>query len=70
MLIKINSALNGSINEIPTNIVSEALEEKLGLIHNQDDLIFKLFGDSHVGKTSFLKRYLKNQFSNNYRKGF
>ena len=36
------------------------------LIDNQDDLIFKLLGDSNVGKTSFLKRYLKNQFSNNY----
>ena len=59
MLIKINSALNESKNELPTNIVSEVLDQEL---YYDDDLKFILLGDLNVGKTSFFKRYFRNEF--------
>ena len=65
MLIKINSALNEQKNELPTNIVSEALNQKLELMDIQDNLKLILLGDLNVGKTSFFKRYFNNQFINN-----
>ena len=50
----INNAVNESKNELPLNIVSEA-QQKVKTLFN--------IGDSTVGKTCFLNRYFKNQFS-------
>ena len=66
LLKKINVAVNESKNELPTNIVSEALEKKLGLMNGQGALSFILIGDSTVGKTCFLTRYFKNQFNETF----
>ena len=63
---KINSDVNESKNELPTNIVSEALDKKLGLMNGQGALSFILIGDSTVGKTCFLTRYFKNQFNETF----
>ena len=63
LLKKINTAVNESKNELPTNIVSEAVDKKLGLMNGQGALSFILIGDSTVGKTCFLTRYFKNQFN-------
>ncbi len=66
LLKKINAAVNESKNELPSNIVSEALDKKLGLINGQGALSFILIGDSTVGKTCFLTRYFKNQFNETF----
>jgi len=66
LLKKINAAVNESKNELPTNIVSEALDKKSGLMNGQGALSFILIGDSTVGKTCFLTRYFKNQFNETF----
>ena len=66
LLKKINIAVNESKNELPTNIVSESLDKKLGLMNGQGALSFILIGDSTVGKTCFLTRYFKNQFNETF----
>ena len=66
LLKKINTAVNESNNELPTNIVSECLDKKLGLMNGQGALSFILIGDSTVGKTCFLTRYFKNQFNETF----
>ena len=66
LIKKINSAVNESKNQLPTNIVSEALDKKLGLMNGQGALSFILIGDSTVGKTCFLTRYFKNQFNETF----
>ena len=66
LLKKINVAVNESKNELPTNIVSESLDKKLGLMNGQGALSFILIGDSTVGKTCFLTRYFKNQFNETF----
>ena len=48
------------------NIVSEAVDKKIGLINGQGVLSFILIGDSTVGKTCFLTRYFKNQFNETF----
>ena len=62
LLKKINLAVNESNNELPINLVSEAIEKKAKLINVQGSFSFILIGDSTVGKTAFLNRYFKNQF--------
>ena len=59
---KINTAINGTKNEIPANILSESATNKAGIINIQGTLSFILLGDTTVGKTCFLTRYFKNQF--------
>ena len=66
LIKKINIAVNESKNKLPTNIVSEALDKKLGLMNGQGALSFILIGDSTVGKTCFLTRYFKNQFNETF----
>ena len=66
LIKKINFAVNESKNKLPTNIVSEALDKKLGLMNGQGALSFILIGDSTVGKTCFLTRYFKNQFNETF----
>ena len=66
LLRKVNAAVNESKNELPINIVSEALDKKLGLMNGQGALSFILIGDSTVGKTCFLTRYFKNQFNETF----
>ena len=66
LLKKINVAVNETKNELPTNIVSEAVDKKLGLMNGQGALSFILIGDSTVGKTCFLTRYFKNQFNETF----
>ena len=66
LLKKINTAVNETKNELPTNIVSEALDKKIGLMNGQGALSFILIGDSTVGKTCFLTRYFKNQFNETF----
>ncbi len=63
LLKKINTYVNETKNEIPSNIVSESLDKKIGIINGQGSLSFILIGDSTVGKTCFLTRYFKNQFN-------
>ena len=66
LLKKINIAVNESKNELPSNIVSEAVEKKANLMNGQGALSFILIGDSTVGKTCFLNRYFKNQFTETF----
>ena len=66
LLKKINVAVNESKNELPTNIVSEAIDKRSGLMNGQGALSFILIGDSTVGKTCFLTRYFKNQFNETF----
>ena len=63
LINKINEAENQANNKLPTNIVSESLSKKFGLMHSQGTLSFILIGDMAVGKTAFLTRYFKNTFS-------
>ena len=63
LIAKINSAVNETKNELPTNIVSESMDKKVGMLNGQGSLSFILIGDSTVGKTCFLMRYFKNQFN-------
>ena len=60
---KINKYVNETKNELPSNIVSEAVDKRLSLMNGQGALSFILIGDSTVGKTCFLTRYFKNQFN-------
>ena len=66
LLKKINTAVNESKNELPINIVSEAVEKKGNLMNGQGALSFILIGDSTVGKTCFLNRFFKNQFTETF----
>jgi small GTP-binding protein len=66
LLRKINEAINESKNELPSNIVSEAVDKKNNLMNGQGTLSFILIGDSTVGKTCFLNRYFKNQFTETF----
>ena len=66
LLKKINTAVNESKNELPSNIVSEAIDKRSGLMNGQGALSFILIGDSTVGKTCFLTRYFKNQFNETF----
>lgn len=64
LLKKINTAVNESKNELPSNIVSESVNtKKVSMINGTGALSFILIGDSTVGKTCFLTRYFKNQFN-------
>ena len=65
LLKKINLYVNGTKNELPTNVVSEALGKNKNLM-NVGALSFILIGDSTVGKTCFLTRYFKNQFNETF----
>ena len=66
LLKKINVAVNESKNELPTNIVSEAIDKRSGLMNGRGALSLILIGDSTVGKTCFLTRYFKNQFNETF----
>ena len=67
LINKINQAVNESKNELPSNIVSEALDKKPNnLMTNQAAISFILIGDSTVGKTCFFNRYFKNQFTETF----
>ena len=66
LLKKINTYVNETKNELPSNIVSESLDKKVGIINGQGSLSFILIGDSTVGKTCFLTRYFKNQFNETF----
>ena len=66
LINKINIAVNESKNELPSNIVSEAVEKKANLMNGQGALSFILIGDTTVGKTCFLNRYFKNQFTETF----
>ena len=63
LLQKINTAINEKKNNLPMNIVTEAIERRKTLINTQGSLSFILIGDSTVGKTCFLTRYFKNSFT-------
>ena len=62
LLRKINEAINESKNELPSNIVSEAVDKKNNLMNGQGTLSFILIGDSTVGKTCFLIKYTDQSF--------
>ena len=66
LIKKINKAVNESNNELPINIVSESVVKKANLMNEQGALSFILIGDSTVGKTCFLNRYFKNQFTETF----
>ena len=63
LINKIYEAENQENSQLPTNIVSESLSKKFGLMNSQGTLSFILIGDMAVGKTAFLTRYFKNTFS-------
>ena len=63
LINKINEAENQTNNQLPTNLVSESLSKKFGLMNSKGTLSFILIGDMAVGKTCFLTRYFKNTFS-------
>ena len=65
LIKKINHFVNETKNELPTNVVSEALGKNKNLM-NVGALSFILIGDSTVGKTCFLTRYFKNQFNETF----
>ena len=60
LLKKINSAVNETKNQLPINIVSEALVSHRNFINTQKALSFMLIGGSKVGKKSFLTRYSRD----------
>ena len=66
LMKKLNTYVNETKNELPSNIVSESLDKKVGIINGQGSLSFILIGDSTVGKTCFLTRYFKNQFNETF----
>ena len=66
LLKKINHYVSETKNELPTNVVSEALGKVKNLMNGQGALSFILIGDSTVGKTCFLTRYFKNQFNETF----
>ena len=66
LIKKINIAVNETKNELPSNIVSESVIKKANLMNEQGALSFILIGDSTVGKTCFLNRYFKNQFTETF----
>lgn len=63
LLNKINSSVNETKNELPTNMMSEFVGQKITFSSAQKSLSFILIGDTCVGKTCFLTRYFKNQFT-------
>ena len=63
LLIKINSAVNGTKYQLPINIVSEVPDKEIYLENGEITLDLILIGDSISGKKSFLKRYFKNQYN-------
>ena len=63
LIKKINSAVNGAKNQLPVNIISEALVKNTNSINIKGNFNFILIGDSTVGKVYFLERYFKNQFN-------
>ena len=60
LLKKINTAVNGTKNQLPINIISEALVNHRNFINTQNALSFILIGDNNVGKKTFLTRYSRN----------
>ena len=64
MLIKINSAVNESKNDLPINMISEGLDQNSEYMNYKHSLRLLLLGDENVGKTSFFKRYSLNTFYN------
>ena len=63
LLSKINKNISEKNSELPMNVVYEVIERKKNLNNTQSSLSFILIGDSTVGKTCFLTRYFKNQFT-------
>ena len=66
LMKKINTYVNETKNELPSNIVSESIDKKIGIINGQGSLSFILIGDTAVGKTCFLTRYFKNTFNETF----
>ena len=63
LIKKINAAVNGAKNQLPVNIISEALVKNTNSINIKDNFNFILIGDSTAGKVYFVERYFKNKFS-------
>jgi len=66
LIKKINTAVNEAKNQLPVNIISEALVKISNSINIKGNFNFILIGDSTSDKTCFLNRYFKNQFNQNF----
>ena len=63
LIIKINTAVNESENELPMNLISESIDKRQPFVNGQGYLSIILLGDTEVGKTCFFNRYFKDTFS-------
>lgn len=62
LLNKIYKAVNESNKDLPINMVTIS-QGKLGRLDNcESSISLILIGDTHVGKTNFLTRYISNKF--------
>jgi small GTP-binding protein len=66
LIKKINAAVNGAKNQLPVNIISEALVKNTNSINIKENFHIILIGDSTVGKVYFLESYFKNKFNQNF----
>ena len=63
LLSKIYTAVNNHNNILPINKVSTSEDKKIKNFDGcESSISLILIGDSKVGKTNFLKRYMNNQF--------
>ena len=62
LIKKINSAVKDAKNQLPINIISEALVKNTNSINIKCNFNFILIGDSTVGKVYFLERYFNQVF--------
>ncbi len=66
LLEKINNSVNIVKNQIPANIIYEASDPSLFINKEINQMTIIFVGDSTVGKSCFISRYFKNQFTNKF----
>ena len=63
---KINNSVNIVKNQIPANIIYEASDPSSFINKEINQMTIIFVGDSTVGKSCFISRYFKNQFTNKF----
>lgn len=66
LLQKINNAINIVKNQIPVNIIYEAVDSLAFKNKEINQMTIIFVGDSTVGKSCFISRYSKNKFTNEF----
>ena len=66
LLGKIYSAVNESNKDLPINKVYVSSSKVARLENCESSISLILIGDSHVGKTNFLTRYIDNKFHESF----